>query len=991
MASPVRYVGIDVNPMDVGLPAKTTRPVSKAHVRALYNEFNVNDYKPSLGRITLLRVPAAATAAAAGDSSEIVEAAGPSPKYTVVDGMHRISALRMFEGKDPRFFSVPMVVLESAATSGSGGSALLTSQVLTIASKLNVSSNIVAATTLRDKIHITISYLESLHDEGAIDLATTPSDSELGRRIEGTRLLGPDKSAVCLRVAKVALALRVVPAARDLFNKVAEHRSNGGIRLENMATLAFLHASERNKCIMLQALYRRFNNAARNAGGGEQASDDDDEDDDVVGVYETRMSPPVPGTLKAPLDRLFFEMVTSLAELITSTDPMYYKSGKFVKDLYQYTDMWNPSPDFTRTPTYAAQLKNLVLHFGVQIAGKAELLGNEGLLLTHIGPYSGSPDEDIVTKEKVDALVKSLNSQLGISAPSGLANRGTTSTPPPGLLPVPGDASTTRSSPSQTPPSAAAAAASQAEQSGTSRDQVSAEHRSEPVPEEIDLTKTTSAGGAVGSAAGGAGAAGGAKEAAGGDLEAQQAGAGSSAGPGACADAGSGGAGVTAVPPKQSAGPELRRREGNVENAAKAARSSSGDQMTGKKRKRANSQKKKQKSKKKTSKSKKRQSSSSSSSDDDDENENALNPFDDEQENPEPLHPVDADMGNMLPFPVRSTRSRFYLTIDVFQSLMAEIIARASRIMKEEKKTPSMASSTGSSGGPGELLFTPSSEADARAYSAQLYFTAAKQSLSDKGYVILADLIKDTEVANDLKSVFSHFKSRFNHDKDDIEDPWVHIWNQGQDESDTYMKNTRTGRFSIGRKDLADELEVQAKHLYVRKLKVEVVLGRILELLDSKPSELRFPATGSRLLLTVGASRTDCPPQKPHIDFTLTDRKDPGMWCPRDHPDYFMMVSEDQPFPLYVWPYSHVMTGGSDDKVRRLCRNVPPLKVQVPPYSVFVGRGDLFHAGASAADTNTTGQDSNIRLHLYAARNPSAFKDAAFLYHEKYPFHFHTS
>ena len=151
---------------------------------------------------------------------------------------------------------------------------------------------------------------------------------------------------MCVRVAKVAMALRAAPAARDLFNSVAEHRSNGGIRLENMATLVWTTASERNKCIMLQALHRRF--------GGAAARDADDDEE-----YEAQMAPAVSRTLKAPLDRLFFEMVQSLADLIQSTDPTYYKSGEFAGHLYQYTDMWNPTPEFAKTPMYEAQLKNL--------------------------------------------------------------------------------------------------------------------------------------------------------------------------------------------------------------------------------------------------------------------------------------------------------------------------------------------------------------------------------------------------------------------------------------------------------------------------------------------------------------------------------------------------------------------------------------------------------------------------------------------------------
>jgi hypothetical protein len=105
-----------------------------------------------------------------------------------------------------------------------------------------------------------------------------------------------------------------------------------------------------------------------------------------------------------------------------------------------------------------------------------------------------------------------------------------------------------------------------------------------------------------------------------------------------------------------------------------------------------------------------------------------------------------------------------------------------------------------------------------------------------------------------------------------------------------------------------------------------------------------------------------------------------ALWTPRPKPSYFAMLSGSQPFPLHIWPFSHALSNGPSEVVRKVSRSAPSRLVPLNDYSVFFGRGDLFHAGASGSETNTVrGEHVNVRLHTYLARSGATLQDEVHL------------
>ena len=130
-----------------------------------------------------------------------------------------------------------------------------------------------------------------------------------------------------------------------------------------------------------------------------------------------------------------------------------------------------------------------------------------------------------------------------------------------------------------------------------------------------------------------------------------------------------------------------------------------------------------------------------------------------------------------------------------------------------------------------------------------------------------------------------------------------------------------------------------------------------------------LPKTGARLLL----SATGCSAQSTHTDFA--DRS-AQRGVPVDDPSFFVVMTGNQGASLQVVPGSHKIAarvehllkrGGHDESAKvmadALCdfAKIKPLKI--PPYSLFIARGDLVHGGDAHPETET---EFNIRFHTYA-------------------------
>jgi hypothetical protein len=142
---------------------------------------------------------------------------------------------------------------------------------------------------------------------------------------------------------------------------------------------------------------------------------------------------------------------------------------------------------------------------------------------------------------------------------------------------------------------------------------------------------------------------------------------------------------------------------------------------------------------------------------------------------------------------------------------------------------------------------------------------------------------------------------------------------------------------TVPSKNIADDLEVGHLHIYQAKLRGELLLALLLDCLDESPEGLSFPNTGSRIFLTVGAGRNDCPRQHPHVDFALPDGPEPGPWTARPHPSYFFIASGAQAFPVHVWPFSHILSAANDEvRLKAVSRASHSLMIDVSAYSVLL-------------------------------------------------------
>jgi hypothetical protein len=53
-------------------------------------------------------------------------------------------------------------------------------------------------------------------------------------------------------------------------------------------------------------------------------------------------------------------------------------------------------------------------------------------------------------------------------------------------------------------------------------------------------------------------------------------------------------------------------------------------------------------------------------------------------------------------------------------------------------------------------------------------------------------------------------------------------------------------------------------------------------------------------------------------------------------------------------------------------RTIKPLRVTIPPYSAFIARGDLVHAGDSSV---RTGESVELRMHIHCTSDKDSLKN----------------
>ena len=186
------------------------------------------------------------------------------------------------------------------------------------------------------------------------------------------------------------------------------------------------------------------------------------------------------------------------------------------------------------------------------------------------------------------------------------------------------------------------------------------------------------------------------------------------------------------------------------------------------------------------------------------------------------------------------------------------------------------------------------------------------------------------------------------------------IVNTGYPDQDEKDKDTGAVRFQSSQDCVTSHIEgkEELRWLVERKALLDVWLGLIacaLGLTNSdKGPKCWLPASGGRFLIT----NPGCKRQTAHNDFPH-EKYVPGS----THPGYFIMVSGEDDFPIWVMPGSHDFCKFTE--WRRCAVGVfsQMEKIIVPKNSVFIGHGLLTHAGAGWEDRLRS--SVTPRYHIY--------------------------
>lgn len=125
------------------------------------------------------------------------------------------------------------------------------------------------------------------------------------------------------------------------------------------------------------------------------------------------------------------------------------------------------------------------------------------------------------------------------------------------------------------------------------------------------------------------------------------------------------------------------------------------------------------------------------------------------------------------------------------------------------------------------------------------------------------------------------------------------------------------------------------------------------------------PKTGGRWLV---ASR-GCLRQQLHTDFEVQCRLNGEEALlvdeAKQNPGFFTVTTAGNAVVLWLCPFSHYLVATAEEKsLQALSRSLKAVKVIIPPFSIFVGRGDMFHAGAAFEDYDTDSESLRYRLYF---------------------------
>ncbi len=253
------------------------------------------------------------------------------------------------------------------------------------------------------------------------------------------------------------------------------------------------------------------------------------------------------------------------------------------------------------------------------------------------------------------------------------------------------------------------------------------------------------------------------------------------------------------------------------------------------------------------------------------------------------------------------------------------------------------------------------------------FFASRAMELKMAGYTLVEGLfkeyggatrvLKDVERADWIEAVMEDLEAAFEKRESKKVEEYTFIHNSGE-ETDNEQDRHGVGRYMSTRYGVMEALEQDEKRVLCSKYRAlaDVRSGMVLGMLQLssqtvETSAMYCPNTGSRALVTTPG----CPRQIIHTDRAVMGKR--RTIVEEANPGYFTIITGKESAYVWVVGGSHIMLAKTKQKNMAMLSQVCSAEVKtIPPFSLFIGRGDLQHAGCGCDDYPSC--DCNkIRLH----------------------------
>lgn len=133
--------------------------------------------------------------------------------------------------------------------------------------------------------------------------------------------------------------------------------------------------------------------------------------------------------------------------------------------------------------------------------------------------------------------------------------------------------------------------------------------------------------------------------------------------------------------------------------------------------------------------------------------------------------------------------------------------------------------------------------------------------------------------------------------------------------------------------------------------------------------QLRAPDTGGRIIAT---STRKTPKMIGHLDFVFDKSVELAENGSIKYPPYFLIVTANEGAPIWIAEGSQKFINTSVEEMKSFGKKYTMRLVRIPPWSLIIVRGDVYHGGAGGRETEGK---RCFRYHMYAMREGVATGD----------------